>query len=473
MQRSFVVIPKITTADIQRELDRRRYNKFDLTFPDDGELARRLYHKHMQVVEDTANYRQVCMMAANRVGKSELGAYMVSAWLTGNYPHWWNGKKFKTPVNCMVAGETGKLVRDSVQLKLFGDISHLGTGMIPKEHILSTSPKSGIPNAIDTAVIQHKKGSSFVQMQSYDQGREAFQATARHVIWDDEEPPLEVYVEQLLRTMTTDGIVLSTFTPLKGVSTTVLHLQEQQAKDNASIVSATWDDAPHLTEEQKNDLWETLPPHQRDARSKGVPALGSGAIYPVNESEFVVEPFDIPKHWKKAYGFDVGWNNTAACWGALDGDNDILYIYGDYKEGQKEPAVHASAIKQRGAWIPGAIDPASAGSNQKDGEQLLKLYRAQGLTLTGADNTVEAGIFDVYERLTTGRLKVFSTCTKLLEEYRLYRRDEKGKIVKEMDHIMDAMRYLVRTGVSIAKYEESVKKQSFKLGPSNTGWMGA
>jgi len=306
---------KITTEDIRRELERRRHNKFDLTFTDD---VRDGYTKHMAIIKATSSLRQVCMMAANRVGKSELGAYMVAVWATGVYPHWWDGKRFDKPINILVAGETGKLVRDSIQKKLLGDAGHLGTGSIPKEYIQTTSPKAGIPNAIDTALITHKSGgTSVIQFQSYDQGREAFQATERDVIWDDEEPPLDVYTEQLIRTMTTSGIVLSTFTPLKGVSETVLHLQAQAEEGKASVVSATWDDAPHLSEEDKKELFDTLPPHQRDARSKGIPALGSGAIYPILEQEFVIDPIAIPEHWALGYGFDVGWNNTAACWGAL------------------------------------------------------------------------------------------------------------------------------------------------------------
>jgi phage terminase large subunit-like protein len=465
---------KFTTDMLRQEIERRRYNKLDLTFTDD---VRDGYKKHMDVLAATADFRQVCMMAANRVGKSELGAYAVAVWATGVYPKWWKGKKFNGPINIQVAGETGKLVRDSVQKKLFGDVGYLGTGSISKEYIINTTPKAGTPNAIDTALIKHKSGgTSIIQFQSYDQGREAFQATERHVIWDDEEPPLEIYAEQLLRTMTTKGVVLSTFTPLKGVSDTVMHLQDQAEKQGACVVSATWDDAPHLGEDEKKELFDTLPPHQREARSKGVPSLGSGAIYPILEHEFVIDPIAIPEHWALGYGFDVGWNNTAACWGALDRDADVLYIYADYKEGQKEPAVHAAAIKARGGWIRGAIDPASSGRSQKDGQQLIKLYRNQGLNLILADNTVEAGIFEVYERLTTGRLKVFNTCTKFLEEYRLYRRDEKGRIVKQNDHIMDAARYLVKTlqGVVAQKNppKPAMPKHPYHGGHNQASWMG-
>jgi len=61
-----------------------------------------------------------------------------------------------------------------------------------------------------------------VQFKSYDQGREAFQGTEQDGIWLDEEPPEDVYTECLLRTMTNNGLVMLTFTPLRGMSSVVL-----------------------------------------------------------------------------------------------------------------------------------------------------------------------------------------------------------------------------------------------------------
>jgi hypothetical protein len=219
------------------------------------------------------------------------------------------------------------------------------------------------------------------------------------------------------------------------------------------LVQAGWDDVPHLDADTKRELLASTLPHLRDARSKGVPSLGAGAIYPVAESEVMVEPFPIPAYWPRAYGQDVGWNRTAAIWGAVDRNTDTVYLYAEHYRGQAEPSVHADAVKARGVWIPGVIDPASRGRAQKDGEQLLALYQGLGLHLTIADNSVEAGLYDVWQRLSTGRLKVFRTCLNWWAEYRLYRRDEKGRIVKANDHLMDATRYLIRSGLAVASVE--------------------
>ena len=213
-------------------------------------------------------------------------------------------------------------------------------------------------------------------------------------------------------------------------------------------IGITWDDVPHLSAQEKAGLWDSIPPHQREARAKGIPALGSGVIYPVAESVFVVEPFAIPAHWPRAYGLDVGWNRTAGIWGAYDAQTDTVYLYSEHYVAEAPPQVHADAIKARGAWIPGAIDPASAGSSQLDGRKLVDEYRTLSLDLAFADNAVEAGIHAVYRRLVSGRLKVFRTLPSWLSEVRLYRRDEKGKIVKERDHLMDATRYLIMTGMA-------------------------
>lgn len=445
-------IPTIHLLDVEAELDRRRRNRIASVFPDEGKYKRELYGKHLQFFADGFNFKVREFRAANRVGKSIAGAYETVLHLTGKYPHWWRGKRFNRPVNALVAGESGRLVRDSIQLELCGAPGSIGTGMIPFDDIFERRPKTGIPDAIDTCQIRHVSGGlSILQFQSFDQGREAFQATARDVIWLDEEAPLSVYTEALTRTMTTGGVVYMTFTPLRGMSETVLFLEEQAQNGQISLVTATWEDAPHLTEKDKVEMLAAYPPHQRDARTKGIPALGSGAIYPVPESEFIIAPFELPVHWRRGYALDVGWNRTAALFAAYDPDTDTVYFYDEHYRGQAEPSVHADAIKARGEWMLGVIDPASHGRAQKDGEQLFALYEQLGLHITNAKNGVESGIYEFYQRLSSGRIKVFSNCVNFLKEYRLYRRDENGKIIKENDHLMDAGRYYIVSGIEVSR----------------------
>jgi hypothetical protein len=224
------------------------------------------------------------------------------------------------------------------------------------------------------------------------------------------------------------------------------------------VVQAGWDHAVHLTAAAKADLLKEIPPYQRDARSKGIPMLGSGAIYPVPESDFVVQPFAIPDHYPRGFGFDVGWNRSAAVWGARDRDTDCVYLYAEHYAGRVEPAIHAAAIRAKGEWIPGVIDPAAAGRSQVDGEQLLQNYIDLGLDLDLAENAVDAGLDIVWTRLVSSRLKVFSSLVSWLWEFRKYRRDEHGHVVKKDDHEMDATRYLLQPN-GIARMKTRVRKQ--------------
>lgn len=467
---------------IDAELKRRKAGrKIDSYFPETGPLRRELYAKHMQFFKLGAEKRERLLIAANRVGKTETGAIELSYHVTGRYPAWWQGRRFTRPNNWWAAGDTRQTVRDILQLKLLGRPGDYGTGLIPRESIARVANSHGVADSAETIWVKHASGGlSVVGFKSYDQGREAFQGTEQDGVWLDEEPPVSVYTECLLRTMTNNGLVMLTFTPLRGLSEVVLSFlpggaAPEKQDGSKGVVSATWDDAPHLTEQAKKEMWDAIPPFQRDARSKGLPQLGAGLIWPMPESAFVVEPFEIPKHWPRAYGLDVGWNKTAAVFGATDRETDTDYIYSVHYQGEAEPAVHAAAIKARGN-LPGAIDPASRGRTQTDGKQLIQLYREQGLDLVEAKNAVEAGLFETWERFSTGRLKIMRNCQPLIEEVRLYRRDERGKVIKEKDHACDGLRYFETTGRDIARAPVPLKPKTDPLDPvfgvGGGGWMG-
>lgn len=159
-------------------------------------------------------------MAANRVGKTIVGAYEATVHLTGDYPDWWGGRRFNEPVEAWAAGDTSETTRDIVQLELLGPKDDMGTGMIPAAKLIGEPvARRGIADAVDTARIRHVSGgASVLGFKSYDQGRKKFQGTKKHVIWLDEEPDAPIYDECMLRLMTTDGLMMCTFTPLLGLT---------------------------------------------------------------------------------------------------------------------------------------------------------------------------------------------------------------------------------------------------------------
>jgi phage terminase large subunit-like protein len=253
--------------------------------------------------------------------------------------------------------------------------------MIPADLILGTTPKPGVPEGVETIYIRHITGGrSEVQLKSFDSGVESFYGTKKHVVWIDEECEPGIYSEVLMRTLSTvpgepNGIVLATLTPLWGMTALVRDFLEAPKDGPKYFTQCTWDQAPHLSPAAREELWKSIPSYQRDARTRGIPQLGSDAIYKFADEDILVSPFPIPDFWPRCYGLDVGWNKTAAIWGARNPETGVLYLYSEYYRGQAEPQVHVEAIKQHGPWIPGVIDPAARGRSQKDGSQLLELYK--------------------------------------------------------------------------------------------------
>lgn len=209
---------------IEGQLGRRLY----ALYPNEGPLRRELYQKHLAFFRAGKEYSERAFMGANRSGKSTCVEYESTLHLTGLYPHWWEGRRFDRPTAQWICGEDIKAVRDSLQIGFLGPPGSHGTGMIPKEQLLHVAPRQGVSEAVDSVQVRHVSGGiSRGVFKTYDQGRESFQAAKIDVAVLDEEPPMPIYSETLLRTMATEpgeqnGIVMCAFTPLKGLSEVVL-----------------------------------------------------------------------------------------------------------------------------------------------------------------------------------------------------------------------------------------------------------
>lgn len=206
--------------------DRRTYNKQDFLYP--LMLANPRYRKHLMFFEAGAIHRERALIAGNRTGKTYTALTEVSFHLNGKYPDEWKGKKFDRPIRAWEVGKTHDTTKEILQKYLLGPRYAIGTGFIPKDDIVKVTIKPGLPEAIQDVYVRHYSngeydGISHLSFKSYVQGVEAFMGEQVDVVHLDEEPDhVSIYSECLTRTMTTQGVILCTFTPLLGLSDVVL-----------------------------------------------------------------------------------------------------------------------------------------------------------------------------------------------------------------------------------------------------------
>ena len=454
------------------------------------------------------------LMAANRVGKTMSAAAEVSYHLTGQYPEpgqffytkddiqvkmgikqegmdvWpegWPGKRFENPVLCWTGSPPNETSRDIVQHELLGGLSEdLGTGAIPK-HLIVGKPalrQAGVKNVVDSFEVRHKSGGlSKCVMKTYEQGWQKWQGTAPHVVWLDEEPDdYMIFSEAQTRVLSSRGIILVTFTPLLGMTELVEHFQN--AGQGTYLKTATWDDVLHLTKEDKDRLAGAYRAHEREARTKGIPMMGEGAVFPVADGDIMVDPFEIPPHFARIRGCDFGIDHPAAGVDlAWDRDQDVIYVIDCYKKANETAPYHAAWLKRGDLPIPVAWPHDGMNREKAGGNTLAQAYRQHGAEMLpksarykkapgektdkGGPQPVEPIVDEMLERMQTGRFKVFCHLSEWFEEKRSYHRKD-GKIVPKRDDIMKATQY----ALMMKRYAATKTQLLGGSQRSNTSYVG-
>jgi len=415
--------------------------------------------------------------------------------LTGEYPEWWQGRRFNGPIRALVGSPDWKTNIKGCQLALMGDVLLGRQGMceidemsnsllpcgIPHDCIERLDPLGQVKGALNGAQIKHKSGgSSYVSFYAYSQGREALQAAKVQIVGMDEEPPMDVYTELATRTMDSGGMRVLTFTPLKGLSEVVkqqignVTVDEKFPSvirnDFGALVRISMHDAPHLTPAMIKEYKGTVPKHEHMARVEGIPALGEGAIY-TTPDENLLYPWSyghdgrsVPDDWEVCDGLDIGINHpTARARVYRDLNTDTYYLTQVYKENSQTTKIHAMNWKHDFKGNVPVVWPGDARNRQEalDGDALESVadkYIRHGVKLTadpvqmrdGARLSAEGAIQELDELMRTGKFKVADGgpgVDLFFAEKRLYRREKMAsgrlRIVGEFDDALHATRNAV------------------------------
>ncbi|MEE9386360.1 MAG: terminase family protein [Nannocystaceae bacterium] len=461
-------------------------------------LARYSPSKKQKVFHDAGKrHRERAILAPNQSGKTWGAGREVAFHATGRYPDWWDGKRFKGPTNGWASGVTNETTRDNAQNILIGppnSEADWGTGAIPKADldIAGVSMSRACSNFVDQIRVRHVTGSySTISFKSYSMGREKWQGPTLDWVWFDEEPPPDIYIEGLTRTnLGTDvrseesGITLLSCTPLMGMSDVISMFYPEPATPSKHLTQMDiWDVEGILyTKQQIEAIIESYPDHERDARAHGIPSMGQGRCFPIDQ-KLIMEPAmeEIPKHWPRIAGIDLGWDHpTAVVWLALEplaDDSFIVHVLGCYSQTKTLISVHADAIRERGEWIPVAWPHDAHKNDPSSGMTMAEQYRRKGVamlhehaTFQEGGNSVETGVQMMLDLMKTGRFKVAEHLHEWFSEFRLYHRaipkgatvDRSPKIVKRNDDILDATRY----ALMMTRYAKLMRPRMFLTTPT-------
>lgn len=417
------------------------------------------YGWQKEFITESHKNSQLLAMTGNRCGKTYTGAFIMACHLTGLYPDWWEGKRWDRSIEAWASGISTDTTRDILQSELLGkwnDPSRFGTGMIPKELIVDTVNKPGVPGAVQSVLVRHiSGGTSTLGFKSYEMSQDKFMGTSIDLVWLDEECPKSIFTQCVTRTATNGGIVYLTFTPESGLTELVKDFM-YEIKPGQFMIQASWDDAPHLDEKVKEQLMSVYSPAERAMRVSGKPSIGSGVVFPISEERVVCEPFSIPDHWHRVLGIDLGFDHPNAIASvAWDNSTDTYYLYDERSEKGETFSMHAMAIRGKGGSSIPVVVPHDAFKHDSanSGKQFVTLLTDYGLNVVpvpfsnppaydgkNGGNNVEFGVNFMLNAMEEGRFKVFRTCTKFLQEMKLYHRKD-GKIHDRNDDMISATRY--------------------------------
>jgi phage terminase large subunit-like protein len=438
---------KLRPSDAKsRALWNRKYRKIDFVSP---------YPNQRDFWALGKTKRERAAIWASQIGKTFCAACEMSYHLTGDYPADWPGRRFDHAITAWAAGETTTATRDIIQSMLCGKAGvaeDFGSGMIPLESFIGRPTLThGASGSFDMIQVRHKSGGvSTLRFLSFQQGRESFQGGSIDVGWLDEEPPMDVYGEMLTRITATRGMVYATFTPLKSYTEVVGRFINEPSPDRI-YTAATIENALHIPESERAATVAGYPEHEREARAKGLPTLGSGAVFRFTEAEVAVDirNSDFPPYMPRLWGIDFGIGHPfAAVLASWDCDADVLYIVDAFKI---KDATAAQQVQRMNAIAPGvsvAWPHDGTAREKSSGEPIAATYKSLGLNMMaehaqfsakdGGGYSTEGAIFKLQDRITAGRFKVARHLVELFTEMRTYHRDE-GMLVKIMDDLLSAL----------------------------------
>lgn len=445
--------------------DEMKYNALKYFRPFD-------YQKRFYATGNSSDRRGI--LAANRIGKTVSTCYETAYHLTGEYPDWWVGKRYEKPVTVFVAGESWQQTAMVLQNELMGAAdgklnAQIGSGSIPRHSIVFETMRCEGPNII-ACEIRHVSGScSRIVFGNYTQEVRNLQGFKLDFCVLDEQPPDDFFSELVTRTATTQGQVMCSFTPLKGLNGLVSKFWNEEP--GYTYIRVSWDDVPEynlwgepfLLNSTRKQLERDYLPHEREARIAGKPVMGKGAVFQLNTwPTYRAGDYDFNTMvgMEQIIALDLGLVNDATVitrmfhqprTGQTWLDRQIIVTGMD--EANPTNYIHHLKLPQvYGAPIVLPADASSQGRYTMSSLSIRELFEQHGLNVLKKPimnppdaegritNHKSFGINMMRQMMEAGTFLINDNCTTFLKQAQNYFVDEKGRF-SDPDDAIDSARY--------------------------------
>jgi len=422
----------------------------------------------------TGEHERRGILAANRIGKTVSTCYETAMHLTGLYPEWWEGYRFEKPITCMVAGEGWSQVALVLQNELLGtqDVKiqeNLGSGAIPRDCIVTNTMRNDGANCIGVEVRHASGTNSYLLFANYTQEVRQLQGFKLNLAVFDEQPPDDFFSEIVTRTATTQGKVLCSFTPLKGLNGLVSKFWNKE--EGYNFIRVAWDDVPEydpwgqafLLQSTRRQLERDYLPHEREARIAGKPVMGKGAVFQLsNWPTYQTGQIDFTRlpNIQRVISLDLGLVNDKTVISLIywEPNERTAYLHRQIVVQGIEEAVPSQYINHllrpevMGTPIVLPADANTAGRYTMSATSIRELFESYGLNVYEkaimnppdsegrVTNHKAYGINQMRQMLEVGSLMVNENCTNFLNEAQNYFVDEKGRF-SDPDDCIDSCRY--------------------------------
>ena len=414
------------------------------------------------------------ILAANRIGKTVSTCYETAMHLTGQYPDWWPGKRYDRPVTAMVAGEGWSQVALVLQNELLGtnDVKirdAIGTGAIPRTCIVMDTMRSDGANCIGVEIRHTSGAKSYLLFANYTQEVRQMQGFKLNLAVFDEQPPDDFFSEIVTRTATTQGQVLCSFTPLKGLNGLVSKFWNHE--EGYDHIRVSWDDVPEydpwgepfLLNETRLQLERDYLPHERDARRNGVPVMGKGAVFQIrNWPTYKTGQHDFRNTHglHRIIALDLGLVNDKTVLSLMYWDpnercawlDKQIVVKGTEEANPMNYIQHLMRPEVFGTPIVLPPDGGTAGRYTMSALSIRQLFESYELNVypepvrNPADdqgritNHKAFGINNMRQMMEIGTFLINENCVEFLRECQNYYVDERGRF-SDPDDCIDSARY--------------------------------